>query len=72
MQNNNYGSYLTQNFYLQNCGMRKPIEFATSQPSVFYKGTHLGMGDNIDSDSNLKIGSFKLILNAELAFKDYF
>ena len=60
MQNNNYGSYLTQNFYLQNCGMRKPIEFATSQPSVFYKGTHLGMGGcNVDSDSNLKIGSIQ-------------
>ena len=40
--------------------MRKPIEFATSQPSVFYKGTHLGMGGcNVDSDSNLKIGSMQ-------------
>ena len=60
MQNNNYGSYLTQNFYLQNCGMKKPIEFATSQPSVFFKGTHLGMGGcNVDSDSNLKMGTIQ-------------
>ena len=40
--------------------MRKPINFATTQPNVFYKGGHGGLGGcTIDSESNLKIGSIQ-------------
>ena len=61
IQNNTYGNYSVQSFFLQNCGMKKPIDFATSQPNVFYNGSHMtGLGGcNIDSDSNLKIGTIQ-------------
>tara|TARA_X000000368_G_scaffold346892_1_gene286342 strand:+ start:599 stop:1162 length:564 start_codon:yes stop_codon:yes gene_type:complete len=60
IQNQNFGSYQTQNYFTNNCGMRKPINFATSQPNVFYKGGHGGLGGcTIDSDSNLKIGTIQ-------------
>ena len=59
MQNNQFGSYTTTNFFAHQCGMKKPIDFATSQPNVFYKG---GVGNccdvngcNVDVDSQLKI-----------------
>ena len=43
--------------------MKKPIEFATNQPSIFYNGgygNYCGAGGcNIDSDSKLKIGSIQ-------------
>ena len=40
--------------------MRKPINFATNQPNVFYKGGHGGLGGcTIDKDSNLKLGSIQ-------------
>jgi hypothetical protein len=61
MQNQNFGNYNVQSYFLQNCGMTKPIAFATSQPNVFYNGSHMiGLGGcNVDSDSNLKIGSIQ-------------
>jgi hypothetical protein len=59
MQNNVFGSYTTTNFFAHHCGMKKPIEFATNQPNVFYNG---GVGNccdvngcNIDIDSKLRI-----------------
>ena len=61
-QNHNIGSYNTTNYFLAECGMIKPISFATKQPGIFYNGgpgnslTGAG-GCNVDSDSNLKIGS---------------
>ena len=40
--------------------MARPIEFATSQPSVFYKGSHLGLGGcNVNTDSKLKLGTIQ-------------
>lgn len=58
MQNQNYGSYNVQSFFLNDCGMRKSINFATQQPNIFYKGGHGGLGGcNVDSDSKLKIGT---------------
>ena len=49
-----------QNFFLNNCGMARPIEFATSQPTVFYKGSHLGLGGcNVNTDTKLKLGTIQ-------------
>ena len=60
MQNQNFGTYPLQSYFLKNCGMRKPINFATTQPNVFYKGGHGGLGGcTIDKDSNLKLGSIQ-------------
>ena len=63
MQNNAYGSYSTTNYFLKWCGMKEPIEFATQQPNIFYNGgfgNYCGAGGcNIQSDSNLKIGSIQ-------------
>ena len=61
VQNQNFGNYNVQSYFLQNCGMKKPISFATSQPNVFYNGSHtVGLGGcNVDSDSNLRIGSIQ-------------
>jgi len=56
-QNNDFVSYTTTNFF--GCGMKKPIEFATSQPDVFYNGGYGPGACNINSDSNLKIGSIQ-------------
>ena len=60
MQNQNFGTYPLQSFFLKNCGMRKPISFATNQPNVFFNGSHGGLGGcTIDKDSNLKLGSIQ-------------
>ena len=37
-QNNAMGSYNTTNYFANWCGMKKPIDFATQQPNVFYNG----------------------------------
>tara|TARA_Y100000996_G_scaffold167420_1_gene130088 strand:- start:859 stop:1422 length:564 start_codon:yes stop_codon:yes gene_type:complete len=58
VQNNTYGSYLTTNHFIGWCDMKTPMDFALQQPNVFYKGGHGGAGGcNIDSDSDLKIGT---------------
>lgn len=61
VQNADFGSYSVQNYFVKYCGMKKPIEFATSQPNIFYNGgfgNYCGAGGcNINSDSKLKIGS---------------
>jgi len=63
VQNADFGSYSVQNYFVKYCGMKKPIEFATSQPNVFYNGgfgNYCGAGGcNINSDSKLKIGSIQ-------------
>ena len=62
MQNNSFGTYTTKNYFDQHCGMSQPIKFATSQPNVFYNGGpgHVGAGGcNVDSDSNLRIGTIQ-------------
>lgn len=61
-QNSAYNSYLTNNFFVNNCGLNKPLEFATSMPSVFVNGGFGNSGANgcnIDSDSSLKIGTIQ-------------
>ena len=59
LQNQQYGTYSTTNYFSQYCGMKTPIAFATSQPNVFYNGgygNYCGAGGcNIDNDSNLRI-----------------
>tara|TARA_X000000368_G_C23053438_1_gene722636 strand:+ start:2121 stop:2705 length:585 start_codon:yes stop_codon:yes gene_type:complete len=62
VQNQHFGSYMTKNFFEANCGMKKPISFATSQPNVFYNGGPgtVGVnGCNVESDSNLRIGTIQ-------------
>tara|TARA_A100001011_G_scaffold312416_1_gene329846 strand:- start:5145 stop:5723 length:579 start_codon:yes stop_codon:yes gene_type:complete len=58
MQNQQFGSYLTQNHWASNCGMTAPINFATSQPNVYYTGG-VGVTESctVDNDSRLRIGS---------------
>lgn len=61
-QNSQYGSYNVTNYFAANCGLHKPLEFATSQPNVFVNGGfgNSGAGGcNIDSDSKLKIASIQ-------------
>ena len=61
-QNNAAGSYNTTNYFLNWCGMKTPIGFATQQPNMFYNGGFgpCGAGGcNISSDSKLKIGSLQ-------------
>ena len=52
-------NYVLKNYHLGNCDMKKTIQFATSQPNVFYNGTHqIGMtGCNVEQNSDLLIGS---------------
>lgn len=58
MQNNKFGTYATKNYFEKFCGMNKPIKFATTQPNVFYKGGHGGVGGcTVESESDLLIGS---------------
>lgn len=52
-------NYMTQNFFASDCSMTKPIELATSQIGVNYKGTQnvaIG-GCNINESSKLQIGT---------------
>ena len=51
-------NYRLTNFYTKNCNMTNIIDFATAQPSIFYKGGHqTGMnGCNIKENSELLIG----------------
>lgn len=52
-------NYMLNNFFSQDCNMSRPIEFATSQPNVFFKGgNQVGAGGcNIDENSDLLIGT---------------
>ena len=57
VQNKNFSKYQTQSYFAQDCGMSKPIHFATQQPNIFYKGSHqMGIGGcNVDDNSALMI-----------------
>jgi hypothetical protein len=59
VQNSSQSSYLLTNFFSQDCGMKRPIEFATSQPNVnFTGGFQVGAGGcNIDTNTDLLIGT---------------
>ena len=72
IQNNNFGTYSTQNYFERYCGMQQPISVATSQPSMFYNGGGGGSamsgvgGCNIDDNSDLTIGSIYTNTKAKL------
>ena len=57
-QNNKIGSYLTQNHFEKDCGLKSQINFATQQPNVFLNSGGYGVADscNIEDDSDLRIG----------------
>ena len=60
IQNVQSCNYNLQNYFLKECGMKKPIEFATNQPAVNYKGGHLGAGGcNVTESSELLLGSLQ-------------
>lgn len=61
-QNSQYGTYNTTNYFSNNCGLEKPLDFATSMPNVFVNGGfgNSGAGGcNIQSDSKMKIGTIQ-------------
>jgi hypothetical protein len=58
IQNIQACNYTLQNYFIDDCSMRKPVDLATMQPCVFYNGGH-GMGAggcNVDSNSRLLLG----------------
>ena len=59
IQNSHQSSYNLTNFFAQDCGMKRPIEFATSLPNINFTGGHqLGAGGcNVDTSSDLLIGT---------------
>ena len=60
IQNVQSCNYNLQNYFLKDCGMAKPIAFATRQPAVNYKGGHLGAGGcNVTESSELLHGSLQ-------------
>jgi len=61
IQNTASCNYLTQNFFASDCTMRRPIDFAVSQPGVMYKGGHMvgAGGCNINDSSKLQIGTIQ-------------
>lgn len=61
IQNMGYANYMLQNYFINDCSMKKPIDLATTQPGVFYNGGYnTGAGGcNIDDSSNLQIGTIQ-------------
>jgi hypothetical protein len=62
IQNVEASNYMLQNFFSDDCTMKRPIEFATSQPNINFTGGHqVGAGGcNIDTNSQLLIGGSAL------------
>ena len=61
LQNISSCNYLLQNYFAADCSMKNPINLATTQPCVNYKGGYnVGAGGcNIDDNSNLTIGTIQ-------------
>lgn len=61
IQNTNNCNYRLQNYFNNDCTMKAPIDLATTQPGVIYKGGHnVGAGGcNIDTNSKLTIGTIQ-------------
>jgi hypothetical protein len=59
LQNVNSCNYSLQNYFSNDSTMKKPINFATSQPGVMYNGGHNSAsgGSNINESSYLQIGT---------------
>jgi hypothetical protein len=68
IQNTGYCNYMTNNFFSKDSSMQTPIQMATSQPGIFYKGgnTVAAGGCNIDKNSELQIGSIHTAPGAKL------
>ena len=69
IQNVNACNYTLQNYFSDDCSMRKPIDLATTQPCVFYSGGYqTGAGGcNIDTNSNLLLAV--VLSRSELDFR---
>tara|TARA_B110000971_G_scaffold22030_1_gene19953 strand:+ start:20562 stop:21125 length:564 start_codon:yes stop_codon:yes gene_type:complete len=54
-------NYSLQNFFSDDCTMKKPIDLATTQPGIMYNGGfNVGAGGcNIDQSSDLQIGTIQ-------------
>lgn len=61
IQNISACNYTLQNYFANDCTMKKPIALATAQPCVFYNGTSpVGSGGCVvDDSSKLLIGSIQ-------------
>jgi hypothetical protein len=61
IQNTSFANYMLQNYFSTDCSMKNPINLATSQPCVNYKGGfNVGAGGcNINDSSNLQIGTIQ-------------
>lgn len=61
IENTNYTTYMTKNYFANDCSMMKPRELATSQPGIVYSGGYgSGAGGcNIDSSSKILIGTIQ-------------
>jgi hypothetical protein len=68
IQNTGYCDYMTNNFFAADCTMQTPIQMATSQPGIFYKGGNtVGAGGcNIDKSSDLQLGSVQTTPGSKL------
>lgn len=57
MQNQQFGSYMTQNHWAKDCGLNKPIGFSTQQPNVFISNGGVGVTPDcqVGLDNNLRI-----------------
>lgn len=61
IQNTASANYMLSNFFSQDCNMTRPIDLATSQPNIFYKGGYqVGAGGcNVDTNSQLLMGGIQ-------------
>jgi len=61
IQNSLAASYVLQNYFASDCTMQKPIDLATTQPGINYKGGYtVGSGGcNIDTNSQITIGTIQ-------------
>lgn len=61
IQNVQSCNYTLQNYFANDCSMRRPIDLATTQPGINYKGGfNSGSGGcNIDENSSLTIGTIQ-------------
>lgn len=59
IQNMKHGSYLVTNHFKDECGLKKSLDVATQQPSMYVNGGYNNTGYNgscVDVDSSLKNG----------------
>lgn len=61
IENASYATYMTQNYFANDCSMAKPRQLATMQPGIMYSGGYgSGAGGcNIDDSSRLLIGTIQ-------------